>query len=56
MTRESYAPATLSNTPPSKALLEDATQEKIVAKWLATLDEDPLEEPNQNNNVVNMFL
>ena len=41
--------ATLSNSPSSKTLVEDATQDVFVTKQLATMEEDPLEEPNPNN-------
>ena len=47
----SYTLATLSDAPTSKALTEDMTQDKFVARWLATLEEETSEEPIQNNEL-----
>ena len=41
--------ATLSDAPTSKTLAEDVTQDEFVARHLATLEEEPLEEPSPNN-------
>ena len=49
--KELHTPATLSDSPPCKALVGDATQDVFVAKWLTTLEEDPSEEPNPNNDL-----
>ena len=47
----SHTPTALSNAPTSKALLEDVTQDEFVARSLATLEEEPSEEPSQNNEL-----
>ena len=46
-----HTPATLSHASTSKALPEDATQHEFVARQPATLKEEPLEEPSQNNKL-----
>ena len=44
-----HTQATLSNALTSKALAEDMTQDEFVARQLATMEEEPLEKPSQNN-------
>ena len=44
-----HTPATPSDAPTSKTLAEDVTQNESVARWLATLEEEPLEKPSPNN-------
>ena len=51
MTIGLHTPATLSNAPTSKALLEDLTQDRFVARWLVTLEGEPSEEPSLNNEL-----
>ena len=43
----SHTPATLSDAQTSKALAEDVTQDEFVARQLATVEEEPLEEPSK---------
>ena len=46
-----HIPATPSDAPASNALPEDMTQDKFVARQLATQEKEPLEEPSPNNEL-----
>ena len=47
----SHTPATPSDAPTSKTLVEDVTQAEVVARQLAALEEEPTEEPSTNNEL-----
>ena len=49
----SHTPATPTDAPTSKTLVEDVTQAELVARQLtlATLEEEPKEEPSTSNNL-----
>ena len=49
MTIGLHTPATLSDAATSKTLVEAVTQDEFVARCLATLEEEPSEEPSPNN-------
>ena len=52
----SHTPATRSDPPTSKTLAEGIAQDEFVAKWPATLEKDPSEEPNPNNDLGELFV
>ena len=47
----SHLPAIMNDAPTSKTLAEETTQDVFVARQLATLEEEPLEEPSPNKEL-----